>query len=81
MNTITTNSKKITILLDNDVYQGLCECAGKGNIGKFISRVVRPYVFGKKTLADEYKEMAKNEKREKEALLWSENLIKDHEQR
>jgi len=79
MNTVANNNKKITILLDNDVYQGLCEYAGKGNIGKFISRVVRPYVFGKKTLSDGYKKMAKDEKREKEAFVWSENLIKDHE--
>lgn len=40
--------RKLTLLLDDDVYEGLHRTAGKGNIGHFVSEKVRPYLVTKK---------------------------------
>ncbi len=74
---VNTASKKITILIDSDVYRGLQTRVGKGNIGKFISKVVRTYVSDGDMLAREYKEMSRDKTREKDATVWSENLLND----
>ncbi|RYG08378.1 MAG: hypothetical protein EON92_16710 [Burkholderiales bacterium] len=37
--------RKLTLLLDDDVYDGLQRVAGKGNIGHFVSEKVRPYLL------------------------------------
>ena len=68
--------KKLTISIDEMVYFGLHDVIGKRKISKFIESLVRPYVIDK-SLANAYREMAKNEDREKEALEWSEGLIGD----
>ncbi len=68
--------KKLTISIDERIYIGLQEVVGKRKISKFIENLVRPYVTDK-SLDDAYREMAEDEAREKEALEWSENLIRD----
>ena len=40
--------RKLTLLLEDDVYEGLHRVAGRGNIGHFISEKVRPYLVVKK---------------------------------
>lgn len=40
--------RKLTLLLDDDVYEGLYRTAGKGNIGHFVSEKVRPFLVTKK---------------------------------
>lgn len=40
--------RKLTLLLDDDVYEGLHRTAGKGRIGHFVSEKVRPYLVTKK---------------------------------
>lgn len=77
---VSSASKKITILIDSDVYRGLHRQVGKGNIGKFISKVVRPYVSGGDLLSRSYKEMSEDKAREKNATIWSENLLNDFSQ-
>lgn len=74
--------KKLTILVDQKVYEGLHATIGRGNIGKFIERVTRPYLFEEDLLAA-YREMAADVPREAEALEWIESLIGDgfHEAR
>ena len=68
--------KKLTISIDEMVYSGLHEVIGKRRISKFIENLVRPYVIDK-SLVNAYREMAKDEVREKDALEWSEGLIGD----
>jgi hypothetical protein len=36
--------KKLTLLIDDDIYDGLHRSVGRGNIGRFISDKVRPYL-------------------------------------
>ena len=76
-NTINSNYKKITLLLEKDVYLSLQEKIGKGKIGKFISKTIRPYLVSDEDLKKAYIKMSKDKEREKEANIWSENLIGD----
>lgn len=69
--------RKLTITLDEDVYEGLHKVIGRGKISRFIEDLVRPHV----TITDleaGYAAMAADEDREAEALAWSEALIGDH---
>jgi hypothetical protein len=68
--------KKLTISIEENIYNGLHEIIGRGKIGKFLSDLARPYVL-KKELEKSYQTMAEDEKREKEANEWTENLITD----
>jgi hypothetical protein len=68
--------KKLTITLENRVYQGLHTVVGRRRISRFIENLVRPYVIGK-DLMEAYRQMARDEAREAEALEWSEALIGD----
>lgn len=36
--------KKLTLLIDDDVYDGLHRSVGRGHIGRFISDKVRPHL-------------------------------------
>ena len=40
--------RKLTLLIDDDVYEGLHLTAGRGQIGRFVSEKVRPYLVTKK---------------------------------
>jgi len=68
--------KKLTITIDDKVYEGLHEVIGSRNISQFIESLVRPYVLGK-DLEAAYKMMAQDEAREIEALEWIEGTIGD----
>ena len=68
--------KKLTITLDEQVYDGLKEVVGSGKISKFIEQLVRPYVL-KNELDLAYSAMAKDRIREQEALEWGEISIED----
>jgi hypothetical protein len=68
--------KKFTINLDKSVYDGLQRVIGKRRIGQFIEALVRPHVIPNK-LDAAYRDMAKDKKREKQALECSEPLVKD----
>lgn len=63
--------KKLTITIDEHVYQGLHHVVGRGNISHFIEALVRPHVL-ETELDKAYAEMAQDEARETEALAWSE---------
>ena len=67
-------SKKLTITLDDAVYDGLYRVVGSRRISRFIERLVRPHVLD---LDAAYAAMAEDEGREAEALAWSEALIAD----
>ena len=68
--------KKLTITLDEQVYEGLHEVIGSRRISRFIEDLVRPHVVSK-NLDAAYKEMAEDEAREIEALEWAEATIGD----
>ena len=68
--------KKLTITLDEKVYEGLHARIGRRRISRFIEELVRPYVIHQ-DLEDAYREMAADEAREAEALEWAEATIGD----
>ena len=68
--------KKLTITIDEGVYEGLHKVIGPRKISKFVEELVRPHVI-QPNLEAAYAEMAKDEEREKEALEWAEGLIGD----
>ena len=70
--------KKLTITLDEKVYEGLRSVIGPRRISQFVESLVRPHVLGKE-LAAGYEQMAKDETREKEAHDWSEATLEDRD--
>jgi hypothetical protein len=68
--------KKLTITIDQQVYEGLYTVVGPRHISRFIEDVVRPHVV-LRDLEAAYKQMAEDEKREAEALEWSEATVGD----
>jgi predicted CopG family antitoxin len=74
--------KKLTITVDARVYEGLRTVVGRRRISQFIESLVRPHVIGK-DLEIAYRQMAKEEAREAEALAWAEATVGDvaHETR
>lgn len=68
--------KKLTIMVDEEVYNGLHKVIGPQRISKFVEELVRPHVV-RPNLEAGYAEMAKDEQREKEALEWAEITFKD----
>jgi predicted CopG family antitoxin len=68
--------KKLTITVEEDVYEGLYNVVGRRRISQFIEDLVRPHVTGTDLEAG-YRAMAEDEAREEEALEWSEATIGD----
>jgi predicted CopG family antitoxin len=68
--------KKMTISLDEAVYEGLYRTIGKRRISQFIENLVRPHVVD--TALDEgYKAMAADKARETEAMEWCNSIAGD----
>jgi hypothetical protein len=68
--------KKLTITVDERVYNGLHTVIGPRRISQFIESLVRPHVVGK-DLEVAYQQMAQDEAREAEALDWAEATVGD----
>ena len=68
--------RKLTITIDERVYEGLHSIIGRRNISQFIESLVRPHVVGL-DLDAAYREMAQDEAREAEALEWAEATTGD----
>jgi predicted CopG family antitoxin len=68
--------KKLTITIDEQVYDGLHNVVGRRRISQFIESLVRPHVVSE-DLEDSYRQMAADESREGEALEWAEATIGD----
>ncbi len=64
--------RKLTITVDDEVYRGLHEKVGRGQISSFIEELVRPHVVDESALESAYREAAEDEAREREALEWAE---------
>ena len=68
--------KKLTVTIDEEVYDGLRAVIGPRKISRFIEELVRPHVV-KKNMYAAYKEMAADKARESEALEWAEGTVGD----
>ncbi len=68
--------KKLTVTIDEEVYEGLRKNIGPRKISKFIEELVRPHVV-RPNMESAYAEMAKDKRREKEALEWAEITFRD----
>ncbi len=68
--------KKLTITINEEVYEGLHKTIGARKISKFVEELVRPHVV-RPNLESEYARMSKDKNREAEALDWAETTFKD----
>ena len=68
--------RKLTITIDEEVYEGLHKTIGPRKISKFIEELARPHVI-RPNLESAYAEMARDKRREKEAIEWAEVAFKD----
>jgi hypothetical protein len=68
--------KKLTITLDERVYDGLHRVVGRRRISRFIESLVRPHVVAE-GLASAYRQMASDEAREAEASEWVDGTFGD----
>ncbi len=68
--------KRMTITLDEVVYEGLYRTVGKRRMSQFIEDLLRPHVVD--TALDEgYQAMAADQMREAEALEWCNAIAGD----
>ena len=68
--------KKLTITIDERVYEGLYRVVGTRRISRFIEDLVRPHVLYP-DLEAAYQEMAEDEDRGRSALEWAEATVGD----
>lgn len=68
--------KKLTITIDEEVYEGLYRVVGPRRISRFIEELVRPHVLYP-DLEAAYQQMAQEEERESLALEWAEATVGD----
>ncbi len=68
--------RKMTISLDETVYDGLYRTVGRRHMSQYIEDLLRPHVLD--TALDEgYKAMAADQERETEAQAWCNALVAD----
>lgn len=68
--------KKLTISIDEEVYDRLHQVVGRRRISKFVEDLLRPHV-AQPNLDAAYAQMARDEARETEAVEWADGLIGD----
>lgn len=68
--------RKLTITLDEAVYEGLHRVVGRRRISRFLEDLARPHVLPADMEAA-YRAMAADEERESQALDWAEGVIGD----
>ena len=68
--------KRMTITLDEVVYEGLYRTVGKRRMSQFIEDLLRPHVVDT-SLDDGYRAMANDQARESEAMQWCNALAGD----
>jgi predicted CopG family antitoxin len=69
-------AKKLTITVEDDVYEGLHRVIGARRISRFLNDLARAQVMPR-DIVEGYRAMAADEKREREATEWVENLTGD----
>jgi hypothetical protein len=73
---VLTMHRKLTITVDECVYEGLHQVIGRQRISQFIEDLVRPHVLHPE-LSEAYRLMAADEAREAEAHEWVEGTCRD----
>lgn len=68
--------RKLTIMVDEKIYEGLRAVVGPRRISRFIEDLVRPKI-SQPHLEQAYRQMAEDEKREANALAWAEATVGD----
>ena len=68
--------KKLTLTIDQEVYEGLRAKIGPRKISRFIEDLVRPHVI-REDLYAAYREMGADRAGESEALEWIEGTCRD----
>lgn len=68
--------RKLTITIDEEVYEGLHRTIGRRRISRFVESLVRPHVL-QPDLEQAYVDMARDEERETEAIEWAEDTLGD----
>lgn len=68
--------RKLTITLDEAIYDGLHTVIGRRKISQFIEELVRPHVV-LTDLEAGYQAMAADTVREAEAFAWAEGVLGD----
>ncbi len=68
--------KRMTISIDETVYDGLVRVVGRRKISQFLEDLARPHVVND-DLTSGYQAMAEDTERERVALEWSNALIGD----
>ena len=69
-------TKKLTITVEDEVYEGLHRVIGARRISRFLNDLARPHVTTC-DIVEGYRAMAADEAREREAEEWVESLIGD----
>jgi predicted CopG family antitoxin len=69
-------TKKLTITIADDVYEGLHRRIGRRKISRFLEMLARPHVMDEE-LESGYLAMAGDTVRETEALEWIETTLQD----
>ncbi len=67
--------RKLTITVADDVYRGLHQKIGRGEISRFIEGLVRPHVVTGSELEAAYREAARDEAAEQDAWEWIESNV------
>jgi hypothetical protein len=68
--------RKLTITVEEEVYDGLHRVIGRRRISRFLSDLARPHVV-LDDLEAGYRAMAADEEHEREALEWIEGVVAD----
>ena len=68
--------RRMTITLDEEVYEGLYRTVGKRRMSQFIEDLLRPHVVDT-SLDDGYRAMATDTARESEAMEWCNAIAGD----
>lgn len=69
----TKAKKKITLMLDAEVYAGLQQKVGVRKVGEYLSRLARPYVIST-DIAASYQALAAADEQNQEAKEWEEGV-------
>ena len=69
-------SRKLTINVSDEVYEGLHRTVGRRRISQFVDNLARPHIV-RSDIDAAYLEMARDEARERDADEWCEGLMGD----
>jgi predicted CopG family antitoxin len=67
--------KRMTITMDEDVYEGLFRVVGRGKVSQFLQELARPHVLKNVALDEGYRAMASDPAYEAQAQEWIDGLI------